>query len=234
MYFQSGLSLFSGVPVFDLVEIITSLGIIAILLVVFAESGLLVGFFLPGDSLLFTAGVLVQTKVLDINIHLFAMLLIIVAIMGYNTGYYFGRKVGPRLFSRPDSKLFKQENIKKTQEFFEKHGAQTIILTRFMPIVRTFAPIVAGVGRVNYRLFLIYNAIGAIIWAGGLVYAGYFLGVVVKSFGIDIDTILLPIIALILIASMLPAIVHFIRNKQTRDAIVNLAKKQLNQMFKKS
>lgn len=226
-------SYFAATGGFDLIEIITGLGIVAILLVVFAESGLLIGFFLPGDSLLFTAGVLVQTKVLDININLFVLLLVIVAVMGYNTGYLFGRQLGPRLFRKPDSKIFKKENLVKTQEFFEKHGSQTIILTRFMPIVRTFAPIVAGASRVNYRMFLIYNIIGAIIWAGGLTYAGYFLGIVITRMGIDIDTILLPIVALILILSMLPAIYHFIKNRQTREAIINTAKQQLARLFRK-
>lgn len=216
-----------------MLEFITSLGIIAILLVVFAESGLLIGFFLPGDSLLFTTGVLVQTKVLDINIHLLVLLLIIVAVMGYNTGYIFGRQLGPRLFKKPDSRIFKQENLIKTQDFFEKNGAQTIILTRFMPIVRTFAPIVAGASKVNFRLFLVYNILGAIIWAGGLTYTGYFLGAVLTRMGIDVDTVILPIIALILVVSMLPAIYHFIKNPQSRQALINVAKTQLKRAFRK-
>lgn len=227
------LTYFGSTGSFDIIGFITGLGIIAILFVIFAESGLLIGFFFPGDSLLFTAGVLVESGVLDVNIHLFAMLLVIAAVLGYNTGYLFGRKIGPKLFTRPDSRLFKQENVVKARDFYESHGPSAIILTRFMPIVRTFAPIIAGVSKMDYRKFMINNVIGALIWAAGVTYAGYFLGVVFKRAGMDIDTVLLPIIIVILLTSMIPPAYHLLKNKKNRDAFVSTAKRQLNQIFKK-
>lgn len=218
---------------FDLIEFITGLGILAIVFVIFAESGLLVGFFLPGDSLLFTAGVLVQSGVLNVNIHLFVFLLIIAAVLGNSTGYWFGRKVGPRLFTRPNSKFFKQENITKSKEFYDKYGPVAIILTRFVPIVRTFAPIVAGVSKMDYRKFMIYNVVGAILWAGGVTYMGYFLGVIFERAGLDIDTVILPIILVILVVSMLPPIIHVLKEKKNREMLIEGTKKQFRQLFKK-
>jgi len=141
----------------NLVDYITGLGFIAILFVIFAESGLLVGFFFPGDSLLFTAGVLVNAGVLHVNIHLLVVLLFLAAIAGNSTGYLFGRRVGPKIFNRPDSLLFKKENITRTQKFYDKHGGQTIIIAQFIPLVRTFAPIVAGVGEMTYKKFVSFS-----------------------------------------------------------------------------
>lgn len=229
----NSISSFAFLGSFDLVGFITSLGIMAVLFVIFAESGLLVGFFLPGDSLLFTAGVLVQSGVLNIDIHLFAMLLVVAAILGYNTGYFFGRKIGPKLFTRPDSKLFKQDNVRKANEFYEKHGPMAIVLTRFMPIVRTFAPIIAGVSKMNYRKFLVYNVVGAILWAAGVTYAGYFLGVLFQKAGIDIDTVLLPIIFFILVASMLPPAIHVLKDEKNRKALSYAIKKQFSRLLGK-
>ncbi|NUU21968.1 MAG: DedA family protein, partial [Streptomycetaceae bacterium] len=139
-------------------QLISTFGLVGILVIVFAESGLLIGFFLPGDSLLFTTGLLVADgDYLDQPLWLVCLLLVAAAILGDQVGYLFGRKVGPSLFNRPDSRLFKRENVEKAHEFFEKYGPRSIVLARFVPIVRTFTPIVAGVANMRYRTFVLYN-----------------------------------------------------------------------------
>ena len=162
-------------------RLIETVGLIGIFAIVFAESGLLIGFFLPGDSLLFIAGFLASApSSVDDALHLpLGWLLIgcvVAAIAGDQVGYLFGRRVGPALFKRPDSRLFKQENVEKAHEFFEKYGAKTIVLARFVPIVRTFAPIVAGVSQMKYRTFVMFNIVGGLLWALGVTLLGYFLG----------------------------------------------------------
>src|SRR6476661_9225727 len=153
-------------------------GLALLALIIFAESGLLIGFFLPGDSLLFVGGFLAS----DAGgnrlpaLPIVALVAFAAAVIGDQVGFWFGRKVGPGLFNRPDSRLFKQQNVAKAHGFFERHGAKTIVLARFEPIVRTFAPIVAGVSDMNYRTFLTYNVIGGFIWAIGLTTLGYYMG----------------------------------------------------------
>lgn len=215
----------------NLVDYITGLGILAILFVIYAESGLLVGFFFPGDSLLFTAGVLVNANILDINIHLFVFLLFLAAIAGNSTGYLFGRRVGPKIFRRPNSLLFRKENITHTQNFYEKHGGKTIIIAQFIPIMRTFAPIVAGVGKMPYKRFVTFSLIGAALWTAGITYLGYSLGYFFQKIGIDIDTILLPIIAVIVLVSISPALYHILKDKSRRTAIVTGIKKQIRSIL---
>jgi membrane-associated protein len=154
-------------------------GLAVLALIVFAESGLLVGFFLPGDSLLFFAGFLASDAghhVLPGGLPAVAGVSIVAAIAGDQVGYVFGRRVGPSLFSRPQSRLFNPEHVVKAQGFFDRHGMKTIILARFVPVVRTFAPIVAGVGKMRYRTFVTYNVIGGFLWAAGVTTLGYFLG----------------------------------------------------------
>jgi membrane-associated protein len=224
---------FSSIPGLDLVDLITGLGVLAILFVIYAESGLLIGFFLPGDSLLFTAGILVNAGTLNINIHLFVILLFIAAVLGDSTGYWFGKKTGPMLFKKPDARLFKQKYIKQARDFYEKHGGKTIIIARFVPIVRTFAPIVAGASSMNYRKFLMFNVLGGFLWTFGITYLGYFLGSVFRHFGIDIDHVLLPIIALIILASVLPPAIHILKYKSNRQKIIEMVQKQLKAIFRK-
>ena len=157
--------------------LISTFGLIGILAIVFAESGLLIGFFLPGDSLLFTAGLLVADGTyLHQPLWLMCLLVSIAAVLGDQFGYLFGRRFGPSLFKRPDSRLFKQENLSKAREFFAKYGARSIVLARFVPIVRTFTPIVAGASHMRYRTFLLYNVIGGTLWGCGVTTLGYFLG----------------------------------------------------------
>lgn len=199
-----------------LIHLITAFGVPAILATIFAESGLLVGFFLPGDSLLFVSGILVSQGILAINVHLFVVLLFIAAITGDSVGYAFGRKVGPSIFKRKNSKLFNQDNLQRAKVFYEKHGAKTIFLARFVPFVRTFAPIIAGVTHMNYRTFLTYNIAGGVVWTAGFVYLGYFLGEYIESLGINIEVAALLIIAL----SLLPAVIHVLREPDTRGQLI--------------
>src|SRR5262249_14309398 len=142
---------------------------IGLFLIVFAESGLLVGFFLPGDSLLFTAGLLASQGESGLHRPVLAVGWAFFAVTGWLVGYSLGKRVGPSLFRRPDSRMFKQEYVLRTKEFFDHHGPKTILIARFVPIVRTFAPILAGVGEMRYRSFLIYNIIGGVVWGAGLV-----------------------------------------------------------------
>ncbi len=196
-------------------ELLRSFGTIGLFLIVFAESGLLIGFFLPGDSLLFTAGLFAARG--DLNIVVILVGCFVAAVAGDQVGYAFGRRVGPSIFRRPSSRLFKQEYIQRADEFFEAHGAKTIVLARFVPIVRTFAPILAGVGSMRYRTFVMYNVIGGFLWAVGVTSLGYFLG---NQIGEDnIDKYLLPIIAVIIFISVLPAVIEVLRHRRKARAM---------------
>ncbi|MEU4272441.1 VTT domain-containing protein [Streptomyces sp. NPDC026092] len=186
--------------------LIQTFGLIGVLVIVFAESGLLIGFFLPGDSLLFTTGLLVTTGKLDQPLWLVCTLIVAAAIIGDQVGYLFGRKVGPALFKRPDSKLFKQENVEKAHEFFEKHGPKSLILARFVPIVRTFTPIIAGVSRMNYRSFITFNIIGGVLWGAGVTILGASLGKI-DFVHEHIEAILI----LIVLISVVPIVIEYLR-----------------------
>ncbi|MEI6044856.1 MAG: DedA family protein [Chloroflexota bacterium] len=198
---------------FDMTEILKTFGYIGIITIIFAESGLLIGFFLPGDSLLFTAGILASQGFFDIS--LLAISCFIAAVTGDSVGYWFGAKVGPHIFTKEDSLFFQKKNITRAQHFYEKYGAKTILLARFVPVVRTFAPIVAGIGMMKYRTFLSYNLIGGFLWAVGVSVAGYFLGASIP----DIDKYLLPIIALIILASVTPPAWHILKEPENREAL---------------
>ena len=191
-------------------NLLVTFGTIGLFLIVFAESGLFFGFFLPGDSLLFTAGLFAAEGTL--NLPLILVGCFVAAVAGDQVGYVFGLRVGPALFRRPDSRLFKQEYVARAQAFFEKHGPKTIILARFVPIVRTFAPILAGVGSMRYRTFVGYNLIGGFLWAVGVTLFGYFLGQLIP----DIDTYLLPIIASIIAISFLPFALEWLKRRRSR------------------
>lgn len=201
-------------------DFIISLGYIAIFTTIFAESGFLLGFFLPGDSLLFTAGLLASQGYF--NIVVLVALCIIAAIGGDSFGYYIGRRFGPAIFARDDSFLFKKKYIEETQKFYEKHGKKTIILARFVPIVRTFAPIFAGVGQMKYQTFFVYNVAGGILWAGGILLAAYFLGTVVPGIEKYLELIIIGIIFLSVLP-ILPGILRKLRemlkNSKTVDTL---------------
>ncbi|MFC7814424.1 DedA family protein [Streptomyces sp. NPDC057367] len=182
-----------------------------ILLIVFAESGLFA--FLPGDSLLFTAGLFVaQGEYISQPLWLVCTLIVLAAVIGDQVGYMIGKFLGPKLFNRPDSKLFKQENLDKAHEFMEKYGPKAIVLARFVPIVRTFAPIVAGAGRMQYRTFLTYNVIGGVAWGSGVTLAGYWLGQI--EF---IRTNVEPILVLIVVLSVVPIAIEYLRERKKKQ-----------------
>ena len=190
-------------------EYFIGLGLVALLVVVFVETGLLIGFFLPGDSLLFTAGLLVAEGTFDIPLWVLLVTVPLAAIAGDQVGYTIGRQAGPRVFNRPDSRLFQQEFVDKAYSYFERYGPRTIVLARFVPIVRTFAPVVAGVSRMHYRTFLIYNVVGGVLWGAGVTALGYFLGQVafVRS---NVEIIILAIVGL----SVLPILFELLRARR--------------------
>ncbi|MEZ5117590.1 MAG: VTT domain-containing protein [Candidatus Nanopelagicales bacterium] len=194
--------------------LLTTLGDIAfwvVLGIIFAECGLLIGFFLPGDSLLFVTGLFIASGYITLNIWVAVVLLIAAAILGNATGYWIGYKVGPALFRRPDSRLFKQEYVDKTHEFFERYGARAIVLARFVPIVRTFITAIAGVARMDFRRYMTYSAIGGVLWAGGVTLAGYYLGTIpwVKD---NVEIILIAVV----VVSVIPIVIEYWRHKREK------------------
>lgn len=225
------------IPGFDLAEFAATTGpwivVLVVAAIIFAESGLLIGFFLPGDSILFTAGFLIYAGILNFDIHLFVVLMFLAAVLGDGVGYLFGKRVGRRLFNRPNSLLFRQENIKKAEDFYEKHGGITVVIARFIPVVRTFTPIVAGIGKMRYRTFLTYNILGALLWAVGITYAGFYIGKALHDAGVEIDTVLLPIVTLILLASVIPPAIHILKDKKQRTALWTGTKKQIRVILRK-
>jgi membrane-associated protein len=198
---------------FDLVKLIETVGYVGLIFIIFAESGLFFGFFFPGDSLLLTAGLLASRGILDIRILL--PTLFIAAVLGDNVGYWFGAKTGPKIFTRPNSLLFRRENLLKAHAFYEKHGGKTITLARWLPVIRTFAPIVAGAASMNYRRFVIFNLIGALVWAVGMTMLGYLLGVWFGTIeGVDRYFTLL-VLAFFFIPG-LPTLIHVWRDNKER------------------
>ena len=192
----------------DPVVIIKALGLFGVLFIVFAESGLFFGFFLPGDSLLFTAGFLASQNFLDISF--LAVGAFLCAVLGDSVGYWFGKKIGPKIFNKEDSFFFHKKHIVEAQTFYNKYGNKTIFLARFVPVVRTFAPIVAGVGQMKYKNFIAYNLVGGFVWSFLLVFSGYFLGEIIPG----VDKYLLPIILVIIVISFLPIIFEVIKSKK--------------------
>ena len=175
--------------------------------IIFAETGLLIGFFLPGDSMLFTAGLLVATGTIQVNIWVLTALIIVAAIVGNQVGYLIGSKAGPAIFNRPNSKLFKRENVDSAHAFFEKHGGKALILARFVPIIRTFVPVIVGVAQMSKRKFFTYNVIGAVLWGGGVTLLGYLLGDKVPWVKDNLDIIFIAIV----LVSVIPIAIEVIR-----------------------
>ena len=188
----------------------------------FAESGLFIGFFLPGDSLLFAAGFLASQKVFSIVLLMIGCT--VAAILGDNVGYAFGARVGKKIFTREQSLFFRKAHLDRAKVFYEKYGASTIVLARFIPVVRSFAPIVAGAGEMNYRTFIFYNIIGGTAWAVGLTGLGYVLGSVIPN----ADHYLLPLVIVIIIFSFLPPVIHALKDKDDRRAIRAWIKKRMS------
>jgi len=207
----------------NLLHAITNLGPLAVILVIFAESGLMAGFFLPGDSLLFIAGTLVNQGIFHINIFAFAALLFAAAVIGNTTGYYIGRKIGRRLFQRPDSRFFRQEYLQQAEKFYEDNGSKAVVMAMFVPIVRAFSPVVAGVSHMPYRTFVTFNLVGAFIWTCGFTFLGYFAGTVIQKLGINIEVAAL----LIIFLSLLPGIAHVLKEPENRAKIKHHIKKRI-------
>lgn len=195
-------------PHVNLEELIRTVGYLGVWLIVFAESGLLIGFFLPGDSLLFTAGFLASEGYFNISVLVIGI--VVAAIAGDAVGYSFGRQVGRRLYDRPESRWFKRSHLLAAEAFYDKHGGKAIVLARFVPIVRTFAPIVAGASNMRYRRFALFNVAGGLLWGVGVTVGGYVLGNAIPN----IDRYLLPIILLIILISLLPTLVHLAHSQR--------------------
>lgn len=195
-------------------KLISTVGLIGIFLVIFAESGLLVGFFLPGDSLLFTAGYFASAPPSlppELHLPLIPLLIgcLVAAVAGDQVGFLFGRRVGPSLFRRPDSRFFKQEYVARAHTYLDRYGPKTIVLARFVPIVRTFAPIVAGVGQMDYRTFVSYNVVGGVLWSIGVTLLGFYLGQV-EVVAANLELAILAIVAI----SLLPMVIELWRHRR--------------------
>jgi membrane-associated protein len=198
----------------EIIDSLSPYGEIGLWLIIFAETGLLVGFFLPGDSLLFTAGLLASQGHLDIALVVIGCF--VAAVLGDATGYTIGARAGPRLFRREDSRFFKQEYVERTKGFFDRHGAKTVLLARFVPIVRTFTPVMAGVGTMRRRTFTLYNVVGAFVWTVGVTMLGYALA---STIGDSVDKYLLPAVAVIILVSFIPPYLEWRRAKRARVAV---------------
>jgi membrane-associated protein len=205
----------------ELIEAFGPLAYLGLFGVIFAETGLFVGFFLPGDSLLFTAGILTaSTNAQNLQLPQLIAVCVIASIAGNLVGYFFGLRVGAPLFDRPDSRFFKRQHLVAAHDFYERHGGKTIVLARFLPFVRTFAPIVAGVGRMDARSFVFYSVIGGVLWGAGLPLLGYAVGEAISALvGEDkIDLLILPLVGVIIAFSILPTLIHLLRVRRAASA----------------
>lgn len=194
----------------DLPALVQWAGYVGLTLIIFAETGLLVGFFLPGDSLLVTAGLLAADPSFGLNVWLLGGILTVAAIVGDTVGYNVGKATGPRIFTREDSLFFHKDHLLRAQAFYEKHGGKTIIIARFMPIVRTFAPVVAGVGRMKYRSFIVYNVVGGVLWIWSMLLTGWVLARTVPGVAKHVEKIIL----LVVFLSILPGIIAWFRERK--------------------
>jgi membrane-associated protein len=193
--------------VYNVPELIRLVGLYGLIFVIFAETGLMVGFFLPGDSLLVTAGLFAARGDLDIAVLIPSLM--VAAILGNATGYFIGHKAGRALYSRPNSFFFRREHLLRTHEFYERHGGKTIIMAQFMPIARTFAPVVAGAADMTYRRFATFNVAGAILWIGSMTLTGYYLGRLIPG----IESRIHIVVAVVIFLSLLPAIIGWAKSK---------------------
>ena len=189
--------------------IILTGGLIAVGVVIFAECGLLIGFFLPGDTLLFTAGFLASQRVVGLDIWTLCIVCGVAAALGPPVGYWYGNLWGPRLFRREDSLLFRRQHLVRAHDFYERHGGKALLMARFIPIVRTFAPVVAGMAAMNYPRFVAYTAVGALMWGIGVTLLGYFLGNLIPDAGKYLEYI----VVLIFLASIAPPVIHLLRER---------------------
>jgi membrane-associated protein len=198
----------------DLPALVQWAGYFGLTTIIFVETGLLVGFFLPGDSLLVTAGLLASQPDFGLNVYAMGALFSIAAIVGDTVGYYIGRASGPRIFTREDSLFFNKRHLYRAHAFYERHGGKTIVIARFMPIVRTFAPVVAGVAEMRYRDFIFYNVMGGVLWVWSMLFIGYFLGRYIPGIDKHIEKVIIVVIFL----SILPGIISWIRERRKASA----------------
>jgi membrane-associated protein len=194
-------------------HILALFGYAGLAAIVFAESGLLVGFFLPGDTLLITAGIFASQGHLDIFVTI--VIITVAAIVGDSVGYLFGTKVGPKLFQRKDSRWFSQKNLQEAHTFFEKYGGQSVILARFVPIVRTFIPVIAGTSKMGYQKFFAYNVLGGMLWGASVTMLGYTLGRIVPN----IDNYILPVVIAVSVLSFIPAVMHLRKRREAENTL---------------
>ena len=207
----------------NIIEFLTTKGLLltyaGLVFIVFAETGLAVGFFLPGDSLLVVAGLVARMHPERLNVVLLLGTLFVAAVVGDAVGYYTGRHLGPRLFTRQKSLLFSPSHLKKAHGFYEKYGGKTIIIARFVPIVRTFAPIVAGAAQMSYRQFLAYNVVGGFAWVFSMILAGYFLGTVVeRAFGIRLEDHIEWVVIIVVLLSLTPPLYEYLKSRREKKA----------------
>jgi membrane-associated protein len=193
----------------DVKALVQAGGYVGLTLIIFVETGLLVGFFLPGDSLLVTAGLFASRPQFGLNVYLLGLILTVAAIVGDTVGYLIGRASGPRIFKREDSFFFHKKHLIRAHDFYEKHGGKTIIIARFVPIIRTFAPVVAGVAQMEYRTFLSFNVFGGILWIWSMLFIGYFLGRYIPNIDQHIEKVILVVIFL----SILPGLIAWWRER---------------------
>ena len=193
----------------DVRQLVQAGGYIGLTLIIFAETGLLIGFFLPGDSLIVTAGLLAAQPQFGLHIWLLGLLLTIAAIVGNSVGYAIGKYSGPRLFTRDDSLLFKKKHLIRAHQFYEQHGGKTLVLARFMPIVRTFVPVVAGMAEMDYKSYTAYNVLGAVLWIWSMLFIGFVLGRYIPGVEHHIEKVIIAVI----IVSLLPGLISWRREK---------------------
>ncbi len=208
-------------------ELIQTIGYLGVFAIVFAETGLLVGFFLPGDSLLFAAGILAAKG--SLNIYLLLLLLFAAAVIGNSVGYAIGRKFGPKVFNRENSLLFNKKHVVRAENFFAKHGWKTLILARFVPVVRTFVPVIAGMGKMQYWKFTLHNILGAFLWIGSVTLLGFWLGNKIAN----IELYIIPILALIILLSISPYLKQLITNAELRQNIYDQLRVIKKRLIKK-
>ncbi len=201
----------------NLINAMGTWAVLGIMLIIFAECGILLGFFLPGDTLLFVSGLLIASGAIDANLWVFVALVSLAAFVGNMVGFAIGWKIGPPVFSRPDAKFLKHEYIEKSEAFFAKYGKITIVLARFVPVVRTVATVMAGASRMNPRIYTLYSAIGGVLWVGSVTVAGYYLGQI-DFIAENVDLIVLAAVVIVVLFSAVPAIAHWMHRRRSGPA----------------
>lgn len=204
---------------FNVTHLIQAGGLVLIAAIIFAESGMMVGFFFPGDTLLFSAGILAAAG--KLNLPLTITVIAVAAILGDNIGYHIGRRLGPRLFRKPDGLIFRKEYIERAEKFYEKYGSKTMLLAHFVPVVRTFAPVTAGAGKMPYKLFVLFDAIGDIAWAAFITCLGFYLGSRVPG----IEKYIEPVLIIIVLIFLAPTLYHAFKDPKIRAAITGRFKR---------